>query len=113
MVEKMEWLNSQEERCCMMLKENARRKKSFEDELTAIRELKNKILENTEIEEEVCSQVPQMDVLVKPIVDWLKTQDPYLEIHISSEYIKVVRTDESIPVSETVSLQNQPSQARY
>ena len=40
MVEKMEWLNSQEERCCMMLKENARRKKSFENELTAIRELK-------------------------------------------------------------------------
>ena len=54
-----------------------------------------------------------MDVLVKPIVDWLKTQDPYLEVHISSEYIKLVRTDENIPVSETVSLQNQPSQARY
>ena len=97
----------------LLLKENARRKKSFEDELTAIRELKKMILENTEIEEEVCSQVPQMDVLVKPIVDWLKTQDPYLEVHISLEYIKLVRTDESIPVSETVSLQNQPSQARY
>ena len=55
----------------------------------------------------------RMDVLVKPIVDWLKTQDPYLEIHISSEYIKVVRINESIPVSETVSPQNQPSQTRY
>lgn len=55
----------------------------------------------------------RMDVLVKPIVDWLKTQDPYLEIHISSEYIKVVRINESIPVSETVSSQNQPSQTRY
>ena len=55
----------------------------------------------------------RMDVLVKPIVDWLKTQDPYLEIHISSEYIKVVRINESIPVSETVSLQSQPPQTRY
>lgn len=103
-MEKIEWLNSQEERCCMMLKENARRKKSFEDELTAIRELKKLVQGNTEIKEEVCSQIPQMDVLVKSIVEWLKTQDPYLEIHISSEYIKLVRTDESIPVSETVSL---------
>lgn len=54
-----------------------------------------------------------MDVLVKPIVDWLKTQDPYLEIHISSEYIKVVRINESIPVSETVSPQSQPPQTRH
>lgn len=58
-------------------------------------------------------EFPQIDVLVKPIVDWLKTQDPYLEIHISSEYIKVVRINESIPVSETVSLQSQPPQTRY
>ena len=54
-----------------------------------------------------------IDVLVKPIADWLKTQDPYLEIHISSEYIKIVRINESIPVGETVSSQNQPSQTRY
>lgn len=39
-MEILEWLNIQEERCCMMLKENARRKKLFEDELKAIRELK-------------------------------------------------------------------------
>lgn len=45
-----------------------------------------------------------IEVLVKPIVEWLKTQDPYLEVHISSEYIKLVRTDESIPVNETASL---------
>lgn len=45
-----------------------------------------------------------IEVLVKPIVEWLKTQDTYLEVHISSEYIKLVRTDESIPVNETVSL---------
>lgn len=56
---------------------------------------------------------PRIDVLAKPIVDWLKIQDPYLEIHISSEYIKVVRINESIPVSEAVSPQNQPSQTRY
>ena len=45
-METLEWLNSQEERCCMMLKENARRKKSFEDELTAIRELKKLVQGN-------------------------------------------------------------------
>lgn len=45
-----------------------------------------------------------IEVLVKPIVEWLKTQDPYLEVHISSEYIKLVRTVESSPVNETVSL---------
>lgn len=56
---------------------------------------------------------PRIDVLAKPIVDWLKMQDPYLEIHISSEYIKVVRINESIPVSEAVSPQNQLSQTRY
>ena len=56
---------------------------------------------------------PRIDALAKPIVDWLKMQDPYLEIHISSEYIKVVRINESIPVSEAVSPQNQLSQTRY
>lgn len=45
-MEKMEWLNSQEERCCMLLKENERRKKLFEDELSAIRELKKLVQGN-------------------------------------------------------------------
>lgn len=44
---KLEWLNEQEERCCMMLKENARRKNFFEDELSTIRELKELVQGNT------------------------------------------------------------------
>lgn len=46
-VGKLEWLNEQEERCCTMLKENARRKNFFEDELSTIRELKELVQGNT------------------------------------------------------------------
>lgn len=84
------------------------------DELTVIKNAVSDVLAKyPKAETEQYGEGNGMDVLVKPIVDWLKTQDPYLEIHISSEYIKVVRINESIPVSETVSPQNQPSQTRY
>ena len=42
----MEWLNSQEERCDMMLKENTRRRKFFEGEMSAIYELKKLVQGN-------------------------------------------------------------------
>lgn len=46
-METLEWLNGQEERCCMMLKETARRIQVFEDELSTIRELKKMVQGNT------------------------------------------------------------------
>lgn len=46
-MENLEWLNSQEERCCMMLKENARRKQFLEEELNVILNLKKMVQGNT------------------------------------------------------------------
>lgn len=48
-MEKMKWLNEQEERCTMLLNENQRRKKFLEDELSTIRSLKQMVQSGEEL----------------------------------------------------------------
>lgn len=85
-MDKLEWLNSQEERCDMMLKENARRKKFFEGEMSAIHELKKLVQGNEKINEEnLQNQISSFEQILAEVPQEIKT----LEVDAEKKIFKL------------------------